>query len=115
MSYLAPSLSNTSSQLALGVTNHNTLTGATALTAASTYVQIFTGAATQTGFLPLASGLGSGVSVAFQFANSALGTVTLQRSGIDTFPQYGHSTTYELLSASSARLFSDGARYWYVG
>jgi hypothetical protein len=98
--------------LALGVTSTATAAGTTTLTNASTVVQIFTGATTQTVQLPAANLYGAGISVCFEVINRSTGTVTAQRAGADTFD--GGGTTDAILTLTTRRYRSNGVSQWHL-
>ncbi len=65
-----------------GYTTTATAAGTTTLTAASNYLQFFTGSTTQTVVLPVTSTLALGLS--YEIVNLSSGAVTVQSSGLNT-------------------------------
>jgi len=95
-----------------GLTSTATAAGTTTLTNASTQVQIFTGATTQTLQLPAANLFGSGIGVEYIVINRSTGTVTAQRAGSDTFD--GGGTTDAILTNTTRHYISNGSNQWHT-
>ncbi len=99
--------------LAFGVTSIATAAGTTTLTSASTSIQIFTGATTQTVQLPTAAAIGAGVAIVYVIKNRSSGNVTVQRAGSDTI----EGSTTAVLSGGlnqSYTLVSNGVSEWEI-
>lgn len=98
--------------LGWGVTSTATAAGTTTLVAASTVIQRFTGATTQTIQFPAANLFGAGIAVVYTIVNESTGIVTPTRAGADTFPSA--ATTFPVSAGASYTFTSDGVSAWSV-
>ncbi len=98
--------------IAKGVASTATAAGTTTLTNASTGVQIFTGATTQTIQLPAANLFGAGICVAFAAINRSSGIVSWARAGSDTIN--GGTTNVDVATLTTGTIVSDGVSAWYT-
>lgn len=96
--------------LGLGVTSTVTAAGTTTLTAASTMLQTFTGATTQTVVMPAANAFGAGIAVVIAINNQSSGSLTPTRAGSDTFQ--GGGTTDTVVAGATTWYASDGVSVW---
>ncbi len=90
-----------------GYTTTATAAGTTTLTVASTYLQYFTGATTQTVTLPVVSTLALGTQ--YIIVNNSTGAVTVQSSGSNTVVILAGSTSATLTSIATS---GTGASVW---
>lgn len=93
-----------------GVTNMMATSGTTILTPYDYSVIRVSGSLPHTLILPLASGLGTGVSIVFGVINQTSATLTLQRTGTD---QIEGNTSVNITSANRNIIMSDGAANWF--
>lgn len=94
-----------------GVTSTATAAGTTVLTTASTVVQVFTGATTQTITLPAANAYGAGVAVVLLIKNRSSGSLTVNRAGSDTIDGITSAT---ITTGNHDLLVSDGVSDWTI-
>ncbi len=92
-----------------GVTSTATSGGTLTLTAASTTVQILTGAVSHSVQLPAANALGVSIAITYALINRSSSGVTLLAAGTNLIEGV---STYALPANTSLFLFSDGAGAW---